>query len=44
MAPMESKEQVTDLLLVVEVGRLELPCLVIRAHRLHAALRAESVA
>jgi hypothetical protein len=38
----KAKEQVSDLLLVVEVGRLELPCLVIRADRPHAAPMAES--
>jgi hypothetical protein len=37
----KAKEQVDDLLLLVEVGRLELPCLVIRADRRHAALMAE---
>jgi hypothetical protein len=38
----KAKEQVTDLLPLVEVGRLELPCLVIRADRRNAALMAES--
>jgi hypothetical protein len=38
----KAKEQVTDLLLVVEVGRLELPCLAIRVCRPHAALMAGS--
>jgi hypothetical protein len=38
----KAKEQVDDLLLLVEVGRLELPCLVIRADRPHAAPMADS--
>jgi hypothetical protein len=37
-----AKEQVSDLLLLVEVGRLELPCLVIPAPPLYAAATAES--
>jgi hypothetical protein len=38
----KAKEQVTDLLLLVEVGRLELPCLVIRTLPPHAAAMGES--
>ena len=43
VAPSENaKRQVRDLPLVVEVGRLELPGLVIRTYRPHAAPTAES--
>jgi hypothetical protein len=38
----KAKGLVTDQALLVEVGRLELPCLVIRAHRAHAVAMAES--
>jgi hypothetical protein len=38
----KAKRQVIDLPLVVEVRRLELPCLVIHGHRRHAAPMAES--
>jgi hypothetical protein len=37
-----AKGLVGDQALMVEVGRLDLPCLVIRADRRHAALMAES--
>ena len=37
-----AKRQVIDLPLVVEVGRLELPCLAIRVCRPHAAPMADS--
>jgi hypothetical protein len=41
-ASRQAKGLVGDQALVVEVGRLELPCLVIRVYRHHAALMAES--
>ena len=37
-----AKRQVGDLPLLVEVGRVELPCLVIHVYRRHAAPMAES--
>jgi hypothetical protein len=38
----KAKGLVTDQALLVEVGRLELPCLVIRTYRWHAASMGES--